>query len=117
MNVWHSFLKLFSKVPKSVEAKEVFRPSIKNRGIINLLNSEYGINVGSVFKLHKIMEKMGIIERTNSGWLLTEAGRIKYTGWISRCYNPDLWHSEIVKAIADYIKSNNIDISKINKKW
>lgn len=94
-----------------------FRRNLQNDSIVGLLRKKHNIDVGSVFKLHKIMEKMGIIEKTGNGWLLTEKGRISFTGWRDKVFNPDLWHPDIVEAIAEFIKSNNIDINKINRKW
>ncbi|MBR2701651.1 MAG: hypothetical protein IKE77_06190, partial [Erysipelotrichaceae bacterium] len=88
-----------------------------NWSIIGKLKTEYGIEVSSIFKLHKIMEKMGLIDHIGDSWQLTEFGRVNFTGWKDRVYNPDLWHPGIVKAIADFIKNNNIDPKKITGKW
>ena len=63
------------------------------------------------------MEKMGIIENTTNGWLLTDEGRKKYTGWIGNVFNPNVWKPEIVKDIADFFHKNHIDEKKINRKW
>ena len=91
--------------------------TIKNRRILTALKNECNIEIDNVFRLHKIMEKMGIIEHTGNGWLLTEYGRVNYTGWNCRVFNPDCLNYNIVKDIADYIKTNKIDTSKINRKW
>ena len=111
--------KFFSWVssPKAVKETPVVVHTLNNAGIVKLLSTKHNLNLKSVFRLHKIMEKMGIIEKVGNEWLLTEMGRVKYTGWKSRVFNPDLWHSEIVDAIANYIKKNHIDISSINRKW
>ena len=90
---------------------------LNNAGIVAALREEYGIEVGSVYRLHKVMEKMGIVKKANNGWLLTEYGRVTYTGCNALVYNPDLWHRNIVSDIADYIRNNHIDVDAINRKW
>ena len=95
-----------------------FQPTLHSSDIMRKLKSDYNIDIVSVQRLHIIMGKMGILEKTSNGWFLTEYGRIKYTGWRSRIYNPtDGWHQDIVKDIADYIKTNGIDTNQINRKW
>ena len=47
---------------------------IKSIQVLSELKSKYGIEVGSVQQLNKILEKMGIIVRTSGGWLHTDAG-------------------------------------------
>ena len=101
----------------AVKSSKAINRNVSNAGIVGLLKSDYGINLGSVFKLNKVLEKMGIIEKTGNGWLLTEMGRIKFTDWNSKIFRPDLWHRGIVKAVADFIKDNNIDVERINRKW
>lgn len=49
-------------------------------------------------------------------WILTEQGRKAFTSWKSHIINPNLWHPDIVNAIAKYIKENSIDVSKINRR-
>ena len=102
---------------KTQKNKEVPRPHLSNVGIVKNLKDEHGIDMKSVFRLHKVMERMGIIEKTGSGWLLTEEGRQKFTGWRSRVFDPDLWHPDTVDEIAKYVKDNNIDPNRINRKW
>ena len=94
-----------------------FQRHLNNSEIVEALRKDYGIDLVSVFRLNKILEKMGIVEQTGNGWLLTEEGRKTYTGWNARLYRPNLWHPGIVDAIARYVKQNNIDINKINGKW
>lgn len=62
--------KLFSKLfkqknsPNLVETTaSTFKPFLSNSGILLKLKSDYNIDINSVFKLHKIMEKMGIIKK------------------------------------------------------
>ena len=117
------FTNLFNKKTVNVvakateEAMPTFRASVTNSQILYLLKTDHNIIINSAFKLHKIMEKMGIIEKIGQGWLLSENGRIKFTGWRSRVVNPTLWKPEIVEAIAEYIEKNNIDVTKINRNW
>ena len=99
------------------EGKVSFQRNLKNSEIVGRLRRDYGIDLVSVFRLNKILEKMGIVEKTGNGWHLTEEGRKTYTGWNARVFHPDLWHPDIVDEIARFIEHNNIDISRINGKW
>ena len=94
-----------------------FQRHLNNSEIVQALRKDYGIDLVSVFRLNKILEKMGIVEKTGNGWLLTEEGRKRYTGLNARVFHPDLWHPGLVDAIARFVKQNNIDINKINGKW
>ena len=107
---------LFSTVKVEKVPQEVV-DNISNRGILKALATKYDIKINSVFKLNKILEKMNIIEKNGSGWLLTELGRTRFTGYKTRIYNNNLWHSTIVNAVAEYIKENEIITDKINHQF
>lgn len=110
--------KTASAVAKVAEtAKPVIQAHITNSQIRDRLLSKHNILIDSSFKLHKIMEKMGIIEKIGQDWVLSENGRIAFTGWRSRVVNPNLWDPSIIEAISDYINKNNIDVAKINRNW
>ena len=113
-------LKFISRIiglAKTQDIKRSPRPFLDNIGLVKKLKDEYGIDMKSVFRLHKVMERMGVIEKTSNGWLLTEEGRQRFTGWRSRVYDPDWWNPSIVDEIANYVKENDIDPDNINRKW
>lgn len=77
--------------------------SLKKFEIINRLQQEYGITVKSVQELNKILEKMNLLKHLANGWETTKEG-LKYSIYHSQGLNADLWHDNIVQAIALYLK-------------
>ena len=59
----------------------------------------------------------GSIGKTGSGWLLTEEGRQKSTGWSLRVFDPDWWKPSTADEIAEYVKDNDNNPDLINRKW
>ena len=77
--------------------------SLKKFEIINELSSKYGITIKSVRALNSILVSMGIIEKIGGYWSTTPKG-LKYTIYnTTQVLNADLWHEEIVSAIAKYL--------------
>lgn len=68
------------------------------------LKKYHNIDVGSVRQLNQILCEMGIVEKCDDRWLLTEYGRVNFTPSGFCCFNPNYWEKHIVDAVADYIR-------------
>lgn len=79
-----------------------------NSEIVKALKQYHNIDFVSVQRLNKVLEGMGVIERSNGRWLLTEYGRVRFTELNDCVYSPTLWNKGIVDAVASYCKSNKI---------
>lgn len=79
-----------------------------NHEVVVALKKYHNIDLGSVRILNKLLCEMGIIEKSGGRWLLTEYGRVNFTGWNTRVYDPNLWHKNIVDAVAAYCRENDV---------
>ena len=79
-----------------------------NREVVVALKKYHNIDLGSVRALNKLLCEMGIIEKIDGRWHLTDYGRANFTGLVGCCYDPNLWNQNIVDAVAYYCRDNDI---------
>ena len=87
--------------PRYYDIEEV--NNYKNFEVVAALRKYHNIDLGSVRVLNNLLSEMGIIEKKYDCWYLTEYGR-EYN---VSSFHPDLWHKNIVDAIAAYLRLQN----------
>lgn len=76
--------------------------SLKKIQIIKELGKNYSISIKNVHQLNLILEEMGILKHFANGWATTDKG-LKFSIYISKGLNDDLWKECIVKEIMEYL--------------
>lgn len=71
---------------------------------IVVLLRKLGCNIKNVHELNLILEKMGILIRSEKKWL-TSKGGVKYTIYSDQVFNADGWHPEIIDAVYKFLKN------------
>ena len=79
--------------------------SLRKFEIIARLLRDYGIQVKSTQQLNKILTEMGILVKDAGFWRTTAKGLPFSIYSSTQVLNGDLWHENIVDAIAKFVKS------------
>lgn len=79
--------------------------SLRKFEIITRLLRDHGIQVKSTQQLNKILTEMGILVKDAGFWRTTAKGLPFSIYSSTQVLNGDLWHENIVDAIAKFVKS------------